>query len=259
MTTKIKRRATQKFKRTKLPVTFHNTYIRIAVFILIFAALGSYLLIRSFASTPYGFVTQNGTSLYLNGSKFRFAGYNGFYFTSSSINPCRQALTNAQLGAMLDEIKSASRGSVIRTWFFQSFGNPTNWSAFDRVIALAKQRGMYIIPTLENQWGDCEPSSPNSYKTLSWYQGGYKLTNDGYPMSYYNFVQAVAKRYANEPTIMSWQLVNEPSALPSKGGSCNEAAAASALQSFANSVAGAIRSVDPNHLSGLGSFGHGEC
>jgi mannan endo-1,4-beta-mannosidase len=200
-------------------------------------------------TTTTGFVKSSGTQLLVNGQQWKFAGYN---------LPCAQPfqLSADALGAYLDNIKLNSSANVVRVWFFQSNGGPGNWAPFDNVIAALKARGMRAIPTLVNEWPTCEPTT--TQKTLSWYQAGYKQTGDGYPLSFRDFATQVAAHYANEPTVAFWQLVNEAEA-PSAAGTCDETAAANALRSFSDDMAGAIHQVDPNHLVDLGTQGTGQC
>jgi mannan endo-1,4-beta-mannosidase len=171
-------------------------------------------------------------------------------------------MTDTEVAGLLDQIRTASDGSVVRTWFFQSLGGPGNWAGFDRVVALARAHGVRLIPTLVNQWGDCEPSvgkpAVRNYKTLSWYQSGYRQGGDGYPLSYRDYAVAVAARYAGDPTIAFWQLVNEAEDKTAENGACAPDAA-SVMRSFADDVVAAIHRVDGNHLISLGTIGSGQC
>lgn len=56
---------------------------------------------------------------------------------------------------------------------------------------------------LVNHWTSCEPSTAT--KPSSWYQSGYKQTNDGYPLSFRDYAIKLARHYASEPTIAFWQ------------------------------------------------------
>ncbi len=208
------------------------------------------------AVTATGFVTGHGTELEVGGQPWRFAGYN---------LPCANPfdLTAAQLGVYLDDIQQNSGANVIRVWFYQSQGGPSNFAPFDTVISALKARGMRAIVTLTNETSTCdEPSASTFYKTLPWYQVGYQSPEGGYSLSFHDYAVAVAKHYAAEPTVAFWQLVNEAQA-PSEGSngqlSCNETAAASALRSFSDAMTVAIKAVDPNHLVDLGTQGPGVC
>ena len=122
-------------------------------------------------------------------------------------------------------------GIVFRFWAFQSFfvSNGTfNWSPFDQVLAIAAAHGDRVIPVLANQHDYCDGPS----KTLDWYQSGYAATvAPGDIVTYRQYVAAVVGRYADNPTIAMWQLVNEGEAVNDDGG-CSESAALSALFEF---------------------------
>jgi endo-1,4-beta-mannosidase len=207
------------------------------------------------------FVQAMGTNLVVNGEPWRFVGYDMYRIVNAfGGHTCGLELTDPQVDAALERMRAVSGARALRTWFFQAYAGPGNWTEFDRVITKAAAHGIKLIPTLVNQWGDCEPwpaDTPHT-RTLSWYTTGYKRTDDGYPTSFRDYAVAVAAHYANNPVIAFWQLVNEAQAT-SFDGSCNEQAAASALRGFADDMTGAIRAVDPNHLVSLGTSGAGQC
>ena len=72
-------------------------------------------------------------------------------------------------------------------------------------------------------------------------------------VTYRQYVAAIVRRYANNPTVAMWQLVNEGEAV-NDNDSCNEQAAHSALLAFSNDVGGLVHSIDPNHLVSLGTL-----
>jgi hypothetical protein len=193
----------------------------------------------------------------VGGKPWRFVGYNV---------PCTQpfGLPPAQQAYFFSSIARASHANAIRVWMFQSDGGPGNWGPLDQLVASAKAAGLRIIPTLANEWNTCESATaaPGSQKTLAWYQGAYKQAGDGYPLAFRDFAIQVAAHFANEPAVAFWQLVNEATAPTLEGNgqlTCNETAAAQALRSFADDMAGAIHAVDPNHLVNLGTLGGNEC
>ena len=198
-----------------------------------------------------GFVSARGTRLTVNGHRWRFVGYN---------MPCAQPfILGDSQPFVFQSIATSSGATALRMWFFQSNGGPTNWAPFDEAIATAKAYGMRIIPTLVNEWPTCEPTT--GVKTQGWYQWGYQQTGDGYPLSFRDFAVQVAAHYANEPGIAFWQLVNEAEAPtgPDNQLTCNEPAAAQALRSFTDDMAGALHAVDHNHLVSLGTLGGSQC
>ncbi|MBV9099568.1 MAG: cellulase family glycosylhydrolase [Candidatus Dormibacteraeota bacterium] len=207
-----------------------------------------------------GFVGAARGHFTLDGAPWTFTGYDAYYAASLHTGyQCGPALSDQEVDSFFSEMQQRNGSLVLRTWFFQSFqnGNPANFAQYDRLLAAAAAHGIRVVATLSNQWGACEPGHP--YHSITWYQGGYRQTNDGYPLSFRDFAVSMARHYANNPTIAMWQLVNEGEAASSHGGSCNESAAAQALRSFGDDVTAGMKAVDPNHLVNLGTMGGGQC
>ena len=202
-----------------------------------------------------------GPLLALNGAPFRMIGYEAWLGTPyPPYSYC--GWTASQLSSGLAEIANRSGGNTVRMWFFQDAGGPGNWQYFDAAIAEAKANNLHIIPTLINQWGQCEPqvNGIENYKTINWYEGGYKNPNDGYPLAYRDYAIAVAEHYSNEPTIAFWQLLNESEARDYTNDTCpNDAGSATAIRAFADDMVSAIHTVDTNHLINLGTQDNGYC
>lgn len=208
------------------------------------------------AAATAGFVSRSGGQLQVSGAPWRFAGYN---------LPCAQPflLTADELGSYLDGVQASSNANVIRAWFFQSNGGPGSWAPFDRVVAAVKARGMRLVATLTDEWnGGCDAGPPNTEKTLDWYQGGYRQPDLGHTLAYRDYAAQVAARYAAEPAVAMWQLVNEAQAqtkLPSGQLTCDNTAGQLALRSFADDMVGVVKAADPNHLVNLGTLGGSQC
>lgn len=188
------------------------------------------------------FVTKANQNLMVRGAQLRLLGYNWQWLGTGCGEPSKTQLMTA-----FSQIETYSDGNVIRTAFYQSGSSHGAYTDFDRYIAYAKKANLYIVPILVNNWTSCEPST--AAKTSSWYQVGYKQTNDGYPLSFRDYAIKLARHYTNEPTIAFWQLVNEPDAGP-----CN-AVGAQILRSFADDMVAAIKAVDSHHMVDLGSPG----
>ncbi|HEY9306014.1 MAG TPA: cellulase family glycosylhydrolase [Mycobacterium sp.] len=187
----------------------------------------------------------------LAGRPFRFDGLNDY-----SANSVSEAQQCGYTGASLDQDLSAIGGGqeVMRAWFFQPLATTNgqrDWTVFDNTLAVARAHGVHVIFVLANQWGYCDGGIT---RTLAWYQGGYKTQVDpGSRVPYRQWVAEVITRYASNPTIGLWQLVNEGEAR-NPDGSCSEAPAAQALRAFADDVGGLIRGRDRNHLISLGTI-----
>ncbi len=192
------------------------------------------------------YISHTGTQLTLNGATVRVTGYNYTWLGTNCSNP-----SDAQIAAAFSAIQHASKGTVVRTAFYQSGSNSLAFTDFDRYVAAAKHYGVRIVPMLVNEWTDCEPSSRMKY--LPWYQTGYAQANDGYPLSFHDYAVRLAAHYANEPAIAWWQVANEPDARNADH-SCSESLAASALRTFADTMTSAIKSADPHHMVDLGAI-----
>ena len=208
-------------------------------------------------ATPTGFIQRQGAQLTLNGQPYRFTGLN--IYNANSNGSCA---ADMQSGSALDDA-FANMGSgvtVIRAWFFQSFATTNgqrDWTAFDHTLSVAAAHGIRVIPVFANQWPDCEPAS--GYKDETWYQTGYTQPDPSGTVSYRDFVAEVVARYANDPTVAFWQLMNEPQVTTDSTSGICSANAEQRLESFATDVSGLVKSIDNNHLVSLGSIGSGQC
>jgi Tol biopolymer transport system component len=213
------------------------------------------------AAQADSFVTRSGTQLQLDGEPYRFAGIN--VYDANNAGSCgAQLASGPALDEALAEIGIGAK--VIRAWFFQSLataGGQRDWSGFDHTLAIAAARGAKVIATLGNQWEHCDGpgGGAGSFKDEVWYTGGYTQPDPAGTVSYRDWVAEVVARYANDPTILAWQLLNEAEVKPSAGSSECSAGAAQILKDFATDVSGLVKSLDANHLVSLGTIGGGQC
>jgi mannan endo-1,4-beta-mannosidase len=235
-----------------------------ALVLIVAGCLAIVVALAQARSSP--FVSRSGTRLVLNGSTWRFIAYNDYDLTSLPGGfECGGALDQPTLDSVMQGVKS-SGGTVVRTWFFQSYydlgmnNQPTtpSWTAFDRVLAAAAQYGLKVIPVLTNEYSACEPGA--APKNLSFFTSGYESPQGPYPLSFKTYATTVAAHYAANPTIAFWQLGNELAVNTGPGCSAGtERASAKALRGFADDMTGAIKGADPNHLVSLGTIGTGQC
>ena len=200
------------------------------------------------------FVGRSGTGLVLNGKPWQFTGYD--VYNAASRGNCGATIGAGDVfGSMLDR----SGAGVVRVWFFQSLaisGGQRDWAAFDYVLASARARGMHVIATLTDQWGACETTG---YKPAAWYQGGFRSGIDpGSTEPYLAWVDEVARHYSSNPTVMAWELVNEPEIKNAEAGPCAVGAAAT-LRSFVAEAGAKVKAADPQHLVSTGVIGSGQC
>ena len=215
---------------------------------------------RASAETPSGFVTRSGTQLLLDGEPYRFAGIN--IYNANSDGWCGYEMRSpGRLGALLDELHPGS--NAIRAWFVQPLSlnaglTERDWSAFDNTLAEARARGLKVIVTLSNHWGECGNKVATAVKSPDWYRTGYTNVELGHLTSYRDYVAEVVTHYLDDPTILMWQLMNEAETKDLVTGNC-EPGGHLVLRDFAAYMSGVIKSIDPNHLVSLGTMGGKQC
>ncbi|MGH3265939.1 MAG: hypothetical protein ACRDNS_28555, partial [Trebonia sp.] len=188
-------------------------------------------------ASPY--VDRVGSTLTLDGKPWQFTGLN--YYSA-----LRDGNLPGSLTAMGRGVKA------LRFWCFQSYlvsGGAPNWAPLDALLAACRAAGVRVIPTLANQWSYGDGVA----KDLAWFQDGYKSAiQSGEVVPYREFAGEVTARYADDPTIALWQLINEGQAV-NDDGTCNESTALAAMQAFAADMGRMIKAGDPNHLLSLGN------
>ena len=149
--------------------------------------------------------------------------------------------------------------NAVRVFAFQASATKDavrDWSSWDASLELFRRQGIKVIMVLTDQWGGQPITDSHTDRTIGWYQAGYRTTLEGVS-TYRDWVAEAVARYRDNPTVGIWQLVNEGEAR-NAAGSCSEATATAALRSFADDMAGLVKSIDPNHLVSLGTIS-GQC
>ena len=176
-------------------------------------------------------------------------------------------VTNLRLAASAED--SPLRNSVKPA--FRTRGDAWNPALLDGLafcLAEMAARGMKAVLYLTNFW----EWSGGMRTYLSWVNGGiYINANDpAHPWPafadmaaqfyasadavalYHDYVRAIVKRHAGDPTIMAWQLANEPR--PGGGDKAAEPLLP-AYSAWIRGTAKLIKSIDPDHLVSTGSEG----
>lgn len=198
-----------------------------------------------FAVSP--FVTASGRNFSSNGSVFKSIGVNRYNLMTTGGTPyigCGGTFKDSDLVTWFSELKSMGVTSV-RFWLFQEFTKSgADLSRFDYLLTLGKQYNVKLIPVFENHWKDC---TQGGSKTSAWYQSGYRSPYGTYSLSLKDYIGKIVPKYANNPQIMMWQIMNEA-----------ESSDSTALYNFAKDVSGYINSLDVNHLVSFGTMGSGQ-
>jgi len=234
------------------------------------------------------FITVRGNQFYLNSEPYYFAGTNLWY--GANLGSPGEGGNRARLIRELDRLQSlgitnlrvlgASEGegsNRIRQSFQPEPGeyNENLFIGLDFLLSEMAKRDMYAVIYLNNYW----VWSGGMSQYMSWITGDpvpnpflpdYTWTQfmnfsaTFYPSdeanAYYRqyLTQLVTrtntvtgKRYINDPTIMAWQLANEPR--PGRGAEGRRNA--DIFNRWIYETAGYIKSLDPNHLVTTGNEG----
>lgn len=232
---------------------------------------------------PYGyqFVKQAGPELRLHGKIFRFAGSNNYYLMYKSQFMVDDVLTTA----------AASGFKVLRIWGSLDIGNQDGsnsvhgkadgvyfqyWDGaapayndgadglqrLDYVVYRAGQLGLKLIIPFVNNWS----AFGGMDQYVRWRGGAYHddfYTDPLIRQWYKNWIAHLLNRaniytglkYKDDPTIMVWELANEPrckgSGVYPQSASCTP----QTLINWAADVSAFIKSIDEKHLVSVGDEG----
>jgi mannan endo-1,4-beta-mannosidase len=227
-------------------------------------------------NSPVPFVQTRGQQFVLGGQPFYFAGSNTYYLTYSS-NLMVDALMDAtqslglkvirtwaflDMGSLDGSMRSTTppgpKGGVyFQCWDPASAAPAYNDSAtglqhLDYVINAAAQRGLKLIMPMANNW----PDFGGIDQYLAWYNLANHndfFTDPNARQAYKNWVSHLLNRtnplnglkYMDDPTILAWELINEPRCAGDGPSLLNWIAEMSAF----------VKQTDPNHLVAVGDEG----
>jgi mannan endo-1,4-beta-mannosidase len=205
------------------------------------------------------FVDTNGRYLAVNGQRFHVHGAN-------------QYLLPFEPPAYVDEFLSGTRSlglNVLRTWAFcngagrngfcyqpqPGIYHEPSFRNLDYALYRAGQLGLRVVLPLVNNWDDF--GGMNQYLAWCSSTAGHDdfYRNTCAKNLYKNYVQYVLTRvntytgiaYKDDPTIMLWELANEPR--------CESDVTGNTLLAWINEMGAFVKSIDPNHLVGTGEEG----
>ncbi|MDP6539417.1 MAG: cellulase family glycosylhydrolase [Planctomycetota bacterium] len=217
--------------------------------------------VHSRAASP--FVSVEGHEFRLYGRGFHYAGWNTYYLMQYAADPALRSY----VVEVLDE--AAALGlSVLRTWAFND--GAAQWNALqiapgvyqeyvfrglDYVLDQARRRGLKVLLALVNNWDDY--GGMNQY--VAWSQTATshdQFYTDALCRQWYtDHAAAVAERvntfngvaYADDPTILGWDLANEAR--------CASDVSGAVLQEWTATMAAHLKAVAPLQLVTTGSEG----
>ncbi|THG98333.1 hypothetical protein EW026_g3826 [Hermanssonia centrifuga] len=181
-------------------------------------------------------------------------------------------LSTANMNAAFADI-AKSGATVVRTWGFNEVTSPNgvyyqSWSNgkptvntgstglgnFDNVVAAAKANGLRLIVSLTNNWSDYGGMDVYVSQLTGTTNHDYFYTNANVIAAFKNYISTFVGRYVNEPTILGWELANEPRCTGSTGtstGTCKT----TTITTWISEISAYIKSIDKNHLVALGDEG----
>ncbi|KAI3946306.1 hypothetical protein MKW98_010430 [Papaver atlanticum] len=186
-----------------------------------------------------GFVTTKDTQFLLNGSPFLFNGFNSYWMMHVAADPTeRYKISNVFRDA------SAAGLTVCRTWAFSDGSN--------QALDLQTSPGVYderVFQALDfyAQWAKSagvQISSDDDFYTNPVLKEYYK-NHVKRVLTRFNTITKVV--YKDDPTIMAWELMNEPR--------CQADSTGKTVQGWVQEMATYTKSIDNKHLLEIGMEG----
>ena len=233
------------------------------------------------AAQPAKFVVRDGSVLRVNGNQFRFAGTNNYYLMYKS-------------QFMVDDVLNAAAANdfrVVRMWGSLDIGNQDGsnsisgkadgvyfqyWDGtapayndgadglqhLDYVVYKAKQLGLRLVIPFVNNWSAfggidqyvrwLNGQYHDQFYTDPAIRGWYKAWI-AHLLNHTNMYTGV--QYKNDPTIMTWELANEPRCVGSGNYPRSNSCTTQTLINWAGEMSTYIKSLDSNHLVSVGDEG----
>ncbi|MFY1633421.1 cellulase family glycosylhydrolase [Solwaraspora sp. WMMB335] len=228
-----------------------------------------------------GFVTRHGDDLKLDGRTFRFAGSNNYYLMYKSPTMVDDVFADAK----------AAGFTVLRTWGFLDIGNadgsdsvagpadgvyfqyfdgdrpayhdgPDGLARLDYVLATARDAGIKLVIPLTNNWRDF--GGMDQY--VRWRGGQYhdEFYTDPVIRGWYkDWISHVLNRtntitgvkYRDDPTVMTWELGNEPRCKGSGVYPTSPDCTTDTLTAWADEMTRYVKSIAPRQLASVGDEG----
>ncbi|KAJ8443669.1 hypothetical protein Cgig2_019651 [Carnegiea gigantea] len=239
---------------------------QLGLFLTLVLVIQQCQLITRIEARGDGFVRVRGTHFILNGSPYYANGFNAYWLMYMASDPSqRQYVSNVFRQA-------SSHGlTVARTWAFNDAGdralqvspgsyNEQTFKGLDFVVAEARKYGIKLILSLANNYESF--GGKKQYVNWARSQGQYLSSDDDFFTNsvvkgfYKNHIKTVLNRYntvngivyKNDPTIMAWELMNEPR--------CTSDPSGRTIQAWIGEMAAQVKSIDQNHLleAGLEGF-----
>jgi mannan endo-1,4-beta-mannosidase len=216
---------------------------------------------RLWPRRPRSFVTTRGRRLMLDGRPFRFGGTNNYYLhykshymIDSVLNDAdAMGLTVVRCWCFSDGPAGASANGGLAMQSEPGVFNEASFEAFDYAVYKAGTLGIRLVVALTNNWADF--GGIPQYATWFGAQHDDFFRRADMRAAYRAWVRHVigrrnrytGLRYDAEPTVMTWELANEPRCQSDKTGDT--------LVSWANEMSRFIKRLAPRQLVTVGDEG----
>ncbi len=227
------------------------------------------------------FVKAVGPSLVLDGQPYRFAGTNNYYLMYKSQYMVDDVLTRAasstfkvlrtwgslDIGGEDESVSNQDKGDGVYFQYWDGEGPAFNDDAdglehLDYVVAKARELGIRLVIPLVNNWSDF--GGMDQYVT--WRGGMYHDQFYTDPLIRRWFTSWIAHllnrtntltgvQYKDDPTIMMWELANEPRCTGSGQFPASFLCSTQTVTNWANDISTYIKTIDPHHLVSVGDEG----
>jgi mannan endo-1,4-beta-mannosidase len=238
-----------------------------------------------------GFVTRHGSNLRLDGREFRFAGTNNYYLMYKSPLMVDDVFGDAQTAGFnvlrtwgfldignqdgSDSVRGIQEGVYFQYWNGDSPAHndgPTGLEKLDYVLYSARQHGIKLVIPLTNNWNDFggmdqyvrwrDRSTDTTEPDRVWYHDDF-YTDPVIRGWYKDWLSHVLNRtntltgirYKDDPTVMAWELGNEPRCLSAGAYGRSPNCTTQTLITWADEMTRHLKSVDPRHLTSVGDEG----
>ncbi|KAK3161921.1 hypothetical protein QOZ80_1BG0083120 [Eleusine coracana subsp. coracana] len=220
----------------------------------------------SYAAPTEPFIERRGARLVLDGRPFYVNGWNSYWLMDQAV----EMGTRHRVSRMFRD--AADMGlTVCRTWAFNDgtynalqlapgHFDERVFKALDRVVAEAGRHGVRLILSMANNLEAY--GGKTQYVKWAWEEGvGLSASNDSFfsdpaIRDYFKvYIKTLLTRknhltgveYRDDPTIMAWELMNEPR--------CTTDPSGDTLQRWIEEMAAYVKSIDKKHLLTVGSEG----
>ncbi|KAL9464525.1 hypothetical protein AB3S75_002183 [Citrus x aurantiifolia] len=239
-------------------------HLAFTIFLVLFIHRQSFNVLHVEAGD--GFIRTRGSHFLLNGNLYYANGFNAYWLMYVASDPSQRSKVSTAFH------EAASHGlTVARTWAFSDGGyrplqrspgsyNEQMFKGLDFVIAEARKYGIKLILSLANNYDSF--GGKKQYVNWARSQGQFLTSDDDFFRNpvvkgyYKNLIKTVLNRYntftgihyKDDPTIMAWELMNEPR--------CTSDPSGRTIQAWITEMASYVKSIDRNHLleAGLEGF-----